>query len=361
MRRARATAVLVATCASLVGVGVASSCTTFDGVGLPPNDASTSETFVEASPPDAGDAGPEAAPGQGYLPLAEAARVCSTVFKCPLLAPSILASVAVPVDPVNYSLCMHWLAGGMPPNRVGFAVQAQTFACMAQGQTCAQAGSCLALENVESNDSRCADGGADAAERCGDDGGTVLRCADGYLLHCGSAYYAPGSACLTGSDGTHWCAVSVTCNVQVSCIGTLLDYCAADSNLHESVNCAYDGYTCDVASNDDSGSPGCNTGTLVKPCASAGTSCSGTVVEVCDGYDDSEFDCASLGGTCSAQGGPALCVRSDDECTPFDPDVNVCTSSVLALCVGGKKQTLDCASLGMTCIPGAGAESGHCG
>jgi hypothetical protein len=85
------------------------------------------------------------------------------------------------------------------------------------------------------------------------------------------------------------------------------------------------------------------------------------MVEVCDGYDDSEFDCAALGGTCSAKGGSALCVRSDDVCSPFDSDVNVCAGTTVALCVGGRKQALDCASLGMTCIAGAGAESGHCG
>lgn len=361
MRRGRAAAVLVASCASALGVAVASSCTTFDGVSVPAVDASTGgDVVVDVAPHDAGPEA-EAAAAQGYLTLAEAARVCTMVFQCPLLASSILTSVAVPVDPLNYSLCMHWLAGGIPPDRVGFGVQAQTFACMAQGQTCEQAGACLSLENVAQTDPRCADAGPDAAERCADDGGTVLRCADGYLLHCSSAYYAPGSACLTGGDGRHWCAISTTCSVQVSCIGTLLDYCAASSNLHESVNCSYDGYTCGVASNDDSGLPGCNTGSLVKPCSNAGATCAGAVVEVCDGYTDSEFDCAALGGTCSSQAGPALCVHAGDECTPYDPTVNVCSGSTIALCVGGRKQSLDCASLGLKCVPGAGAASPHCG
>jgi hypothetical protein len=356
MRRARAAAVVVATCASTLGVAAAPSCTTFDGLTLPP-DASAGDTGSSAAPD--GQGGAEAGAGQAYLSLPEAARACSMIFQCPLLAPSILSSIAVPVDPVNYSLCMHWLAGGMPADRVGFTVQAQTFACMAQAQTCAQAGSCLSLEDVGASDPRCADAGADAADRCADDGGTVLRCAEGYVLHCGSAYYAPGSVCLTGSDGTLWCALSAGCSMPTSCIGTLFDYCAL--SLQESVNCAYDGYTCDVATNDDSGLPYCNTGTLAKPCASAGTSCAGTVVEVCDGLEVSEFDCAALGGTCSSKSGPALCVRSDDQCTPFDPGINACSGSTLALCVGGRKQALDCASLGLACVAGAGAESAHCG
>ncbi|HEY6459703.1 MAG TPA: hypothetical protein VIY73_06110, partial [Polyangiaceae bacterium] len=206
MRRpGRATAVLVIALATpLVGALGVASCTTFNGLSVP-SDASTGSdtTFVDAPPREetSSDAPEAAPPPPGYLSLADAARVCTLVFSCPDLASSVLASVAVPVDPVNYSLCVHWLAAPMPTDRVGFAVQSQTFACMAQGGSCAGAGSCLSLENIEPNDPRCGDAGADAAEHCGDDGGTVFRCADGYLLHCGSAYYAPGSTCTVGSDG----------------------------------------------------------------------------------------------------------------------------------------------------------------
>jgi hypothetical protein len=153
----------------------------------------------------------------------------------------------------------------------------------------------------------------------------------------------------------------VTCSVSASCIGTLFDYCAQTSNLHESVNCAYDGYTCGLATNDDSGVPGCNTGAVYKTCSSAGSTCTGDVVSVCDGYQVSEFDCAALGGTCSAKAGPALCVRSDDACSPFDPGIDTCSGTTLSLCIGGQKQALDCATLGMSCVPSAGAASGHCG
>jgi hypothetical protein len=364
MRRSgRGVAVLVlALAAPLLAAVVASSCTTFNGLTVPAGDASVETAAGEAAPDvPVVDAPPDAPAPQGYLPVAAAARLCSLVFQCPALAQSILASLAVPIDPVNYSLCMHWLAAPMPPDRVGFAVQAQAFACMAQGGTCAGAGSCLSLEDLAPRDPRCADAGADAAERCGDDGGTVYRCSTGYLLHCGAAYYGPGSSCRTGADGTHWCATGTNCAIAGSCIGTLLDYCGAGSNLTFGINCAYDGYTCDLASNDDSGLANCNTGTLYKPCNSAGTTCAGAVVEVCDGYDDSEFDCAALGETCVAKAGPAVCVGTGDACTPFDSTVDVCTGDTIALCIGGQKQSFDCTSLGLKCVPGAGAESAHCG
>jgi hypothetical protein len=367
MRRpGRAPILFIVIVASAVGLLAASSCTTFNGLTLPVADASSSDTALpDTSTADTSpdvDALPDASDIPGYLSISAAARVCSLVFRCPTLASSVITSVAVPVDPINYSLCVHWLAGPIPTDRVGFAVQSQTFSCMAQGATCAAAGTCLSIENLNTGDPRCAtvDSGTGGFGVCGDDGGTVFHCESGYLLHCGSAFYAPGAMCLVGDDQHRWCAVGTNCTELAQCTGSLLSYCGEGDNLTQSVNCSYDGYTCDVASNDDSGSPGCNTGTLEKFCSSAGTSCSGAVVEVCDGADISEFDCATLGGTCSVKGGPALCVRSDDQCSPFDADVNVCTGSQIALCVGGRKESFDCASLGMGCIPG-GAESGHCG
>lgn len=362
MRRAWRAPFVVLACIG-GAAGVIASCTTFDGVVVPSGqDASTDTAFdvrPETAPVEAGEA--STAP-PGYLPIDQAARLCSLVFQCQYLASSVLQSVAVPVDPVNYSLCVHWLAGAVPPDRVGFAVQSQTFQCMAAATTCASAGSCLSLENLAPNDPRCADaGGADAAERCGDDGGTVYRCAESYLLHCGSAYYAPGSRCLTGDDGTHWCALGGNCSVQDSCIGTLNDYCGDPSNLHFSVNCAYDGYTCGMAVNDDSGITSCYTGDMDLPCSSPGTSCTGTTLQVCDGQDTSDFDCAALGDTCSTQGGAAICVHSGDTCTPFDNDVNQCNGSSISLCVGGHPVTFDCASAGLSCVPASGATSGHCG
>jgi hypothetical protein len=297
--------------------------------------------------------------GGGYLTIASAGRVCSLVFRCPSLASSVIESVAVPVDQDNYSLCVHWLAGAIPSDRVGFVLQSQVFQCVAQTTTCTAAGACLALENLSPGDPRCT--GGDGGEHCGDNGATVYRCAQNYLLHCGSPYYASGSTCLTGADGTHWCALGTNCSVKDSCIGTLNDYCGAPSNLHFNVNCSYDGYTCGLAVNSDSGITSCYTGNMNLPCSSPGTSCSGTTLQVCDGTNLSDFDCAALGDTCSTQAGAAICVHSGDTCTPFDIGVNQCTGSSISLCVGGHPLTFDCASIGMSCVPASGPTSGHCG
>jgi hypothetical protein len=347
--RIRPLATAAACIAGFAAGTAAESCTTFNGATLPDaSDASVADASAETGKP----------PVAGFLPLADAARLCSLVGRCPFLAPSILASSAVPIDPVNYSLCVHWLAAPVPPDRVGFAIQAQTFACMAKQTTCEGAGACLSIDEFGPTDPRCADAAADAGEHCSDDGGTVLHCAGGYALHCGAAFYAPGSRCLQGDDMSHWCALNGKCTTSGGCEGTVFDYCGAGNNLHFAIDCGFDGYSCGVS--DDGGTQGCLTNGAVKACNGAGTSCSGDIVEVCDGVNDSEFDCAALGGTCSAKSGPALCVKPGDGCTPFDTDIDVCDGSAVSLCVGGQKTKLDCGSIGMTCVPG-GASSGRCG
>ena len=82
---------------------------------------------------------------------------------------------------------------------------------------------------------------------------------------------------------------------------------------------------------------------------------------VCDGFDRGEFDCATLGGTCSKTAGTARCARPGDACGPDDQAINVCTGTKLSLCVGGKTVTYDCAKDGLGCIAGTTAQSGRCG
>jgi len=358
MRRAwRAPFVVVGCVAG--AAGIVAACTTFDGVGLPPPvpDASTDVVTVDVHAEDTTPPVPA-----GYLQISEAARLCSLAFQCdPYLSSSALTAMAVPVDPVNYSLCMHWMAGPIPPDRVGIAVQAQTLQCIAAATTCAAAGSCISLENVAPSDPRCAGAGPDAGDHCGDDGGTVFRCGQRYLLHCGSAYYAPGSVCMADVDGTHWCALGNNCSTQNSCIGTINDYCGNGSVLEFGINCAYDGYTCGMAVNDDSGITSCYTGNMDLQCGSPGSTCAGTTLQVCDGSNLSNFDCAALGDTCSTQGGAAICVGTNDTCTPFDTSVNQCNGSSVSLCIGGHPVNFDCASIGKSCLPASGPTSGHCG
>ena len=353
--RARAIAVLALSlaCAAIA----AAACTTFDGLTAqaPAVDASVPDTSPPPPPP--ADAGKDAPSYASYLSPADGARVCSLVFRCPELASSIIASIAVPVDPTNFALCMDWLTGPLPSTRVGVNVQAGIFECVAHATTCAAATLCLPLENLAPNDARCPpDAGA---ERCADDGGTVLRCSDGYALHCTSAFYATGSRCIEGSDHVRWCALQPTCTAGTQCIGSLLEYCSSPGGLDEEVNCAASGYTCGV--DPEAGSPDCLTATAVEPCSAVGTDCAGTSVAACDGSELSRFDCAALGGTCSKKGGPAHCVRPADACSPFDTSVNACSGSTIALCTGGTPVSFDCGSIGLSCKPAAGAQSSHCG
>lgn len=330
------------------------ACTTFDGLVAAGPDASTA---ADAAQPDAQTDGPS--PPPGYLGAAEAARVCSTIFRCSLLASSIVSSISVPIDPTNFASCMDWLSGPLPSDRVGVAIQAGMFHCVAKAATCQAAGECLPIEDVAPGDPRCADAGADAAERCADDGGTVLRCAGQYALHCGSAYYAPGSRCLQGVDKSHWCGLNTNCVTATQCVGSLLDYCGSPSNLHEGINCAAAGLTCGI--DKEAGAPDCLTSTTVEQCPAVGTDCAAEAVTVCDGYQLSKFDCGALGGTCSKKGGPPHCVRTSDTCSPYDGTMNTCTGTKISLCVGGAPASFDCASIGQACKPGAGALSGHCG
>ncbi|HQP37747.1 MAG TPA: hypothetical protein PLI95_21335, partial [Polyangiaceae bacterium] len=78
--------------AALAGVG---SCTTFDG--------------LSPAPPAATQL------GNAYLPLKDAARVCALAFSCPnSFNGDLVSAVSIPFDTLNFSVCMHWMAGPIP-------------------------------------------------------------------------------------------------------------------------------------------------------------------------------------------------------------------------------------------------------
>ncbi len=339
--------------ASLLAFG-ATVCTTFSG--LEAQDA-TPDAGADAS--DAGaDVVPDAAPTRSYLSLEDAARACSLVFRCPSLAPSLVASMAIPVDDMNYSLCLHWLAGPISKQRVGFGLQSEALTCVAGAGTCDDAAACLFAEVMSPGDPRCADAGDGGEETCDDDGGTVLRCQYNYALHCNSAYYAPGSKCLEGINGWRGCGLEKGCTGGTSCVGSTLTYCATDS-LKYGLNCAYMGYGCGIES--DSGYP-CIPEDGFTICSIPGASrCANDKVWVCDGLFESAFDCASLGFECTAVEGAPRCAPKAAACTPSDTDQNVCQGDSIDVCVGGDATTFDCASIGATCVPGSQGKTPHCG
>jgi hypothetical protein len=226
----------------------------------------------------------------------------------------------------------------------------------------------LSQEFLEDGDPRCAkipvDAGKDALpgayEYC-DDGGAVVRCDPQFLhdvLHCSSGYYAPGSRCLAGNDGTKACASGTDCPGTL-CNGALLQFCGANGT-HQAENCNIEGLNCGVDVTEDSGIPTCLTTDRVKGCTAQGTDCDGNAVSVCDGFTRSEYDCEALGGTCTKAAGTARCRRDNDTCVPEEPSINLCTGTKIELCIGGKHTPFDCASVSMKCVPGGGGLSGHC-
>jgi hypothetical protein len=359
MLRVLRASVVAAACAGTLLFGAAApSCTTFNGLTVP---AGTVDAAPEIAVEAAVEAAPEAGPTlRSLASMQDAARVCALAATCPYLSPSLQASNAVPADPSNFSLCMHWLAGPFPPDRLGYALQQQAVACMANATTCEQAGTCASLEYLNPTDARCADAGTDAGPRCVDNAATVLYCGTLFAVHCGTPYYATGSKCTLGASNLYGCALGANCTVTNTCVGSsVFDECGSTDLLHYRLQCDYEGYDC--SETPDGSLIGCLMGNETYPCSTLDTSCSpdGTSVRVCDGYDYSLYDCASLSGTCSNKGGGAICARPADKCTPFDASVNTCSGNVVSLCVGGQPQTFDCSSIGLTCTGASG--SGHCG
>lgn len=338
------TALACAAAAALAG-----SCTTFVDLVADPEDAGA---------PDSGPLAP------GFLSIDDAARVCSLAFRCPELARSITLSSGVPVDNLNYSLCMNWLGGPIPSSRVGFVLQSQMLACVAKSGTCTEAGGCVLQELIGPGDPRCApiDAGADGSTvppiQCIDNGTTVLRCAGGVpdALHCSTAYFGPGSSCLEDMQGQFWCATGTDCTGGDSCVGSLLSYCGLD--LRFGINCAAIGNTC---GNDPATQLlDCLTEGEKRTCENGGgVTCAGDILEVCSGTI-SQYNCADLGGTCVTSPG-TLCVRPDDTCSPYDLEVNVCNGSSISLCMGGRPVSFDCGAIGLACLPADGSNPAQCG
>lgn len=324
------------------------ACTVFDGLVAAP-------VGGDGGLPDAQgtDAGP---PPAGFLSLEDAARFCTNAIKCPYLGSSTIQSIDVPVDGLNYSSCINWLAGPLPSDRIGVPQAAAALRCAARATSCPQAGACMWDEVVAANDPRCQSG--DGGRTCAEDGGAMYMCSAGFILHCTNPIYAAGTTCLVGTDKVPWCALGKNCNLSTQCKGNELDYCGANTNLTNGYDCTTSGLTCgfDTASS----TYDCLTNGVLKNCTTVGVTCSGTSVDVCDGLYDSLYNCgAAAGGTCDSTALPR-CKRPSDTCTPIDPGVNTCTGDVVSLCVGGKTTSLDCTTLGMKCVPGTGGASPHC-
>ena len=342
---------------ALGALAVATACTTFDNVTL--------SGIAQGTTVDAADEG--SAPVDSPLALAtfaDAARVCSLVQRCPQLNPSLLISDGIPADPFSYSMCMQWMAGQVPPSRVGLPLQRATVRCIAHAEqaggpdACAVAGSCVGYEAISPADPRCGDGGITSTCLSPTD---VLRCDYGSIYHCAQPDFGPNMKCMKGSDGQYECG-SGTCGSQGAsqCLGDLLDGCATNFGLLSDVNCASAGQHCGT---DPSNAVVClsEPGTS-RSCNTAGEiTCSASIVEVCVGGAYSEWDCASLGEMCTMAGGGPRCAPAPPHgCSPNDVDVDGCSGSVITVCVDGARVGFDCASIGLSCSMDAGGSGGRC-
>jgi len=368
--RIRVGAAIFSLCVAMLVALLPGGCIIFDGLVAAGPDVAASVGRDAAIALDAQGAGEDAAaPGEdaasgppGYLPVADAVRVCTLAFSCKNLWNSIWTSLAVPVDHLNFSLCVDWLAGPLAPSHLGISLQRADLACIAKASTCAAAGSCLAFETLEPGDPRCPPD-AGTSERCFDDT-TIVMCASPHQAwHCDNGYYAPNQHCMVASDGWHYCAESTGCSTY-GCIGQLFYGCwGAAADLEGASDCLHNGEACGGIP--DSGLSACLTDGKERLCTGLSATCAGAKIEVCDALYISQYDCAELEGTCSAAAGVAACRRSNDTCTVSDSAINVCQpdGTTVSLCVGGQRVDFDCASLGAgkVCKPQAGAVSGHCG
>jgi len=330
-------------------------CPSLDGfTGAEPGDASTS--------------------GTGYLTMDEAAKLCSLVSTCSNLGYSIAFSLLIPLEDVSYGMCVDRLAGPLPPGRIGVSQQAQALRCAAKATSCATAAACFPYEFVEPGDPRCqgfdaggpTDAGGDAGasdaaapttSACSPDKKSIYECKFNQILHCDNAYFYPGSSCLLDSTGVYRCAVSQACTAtQTSCSGNVVLYCGAVSNFAYGDDCAFWGAAC--GEDQASGVQDCIVNGLTPFCTKDEVQCVSNRLRTCSGGFFSEYDCPALGGTCQPLPTPH-CTVASPACKHDDPDIGKCTGTSLALCVGGKRKTLDCASLSLSCKDGA--LGGYCG
>lgn len=366
--------VVMGICAAL---GAVTACTAF--YDLEPDPRGTPTGGSGGGAPETED--------RALLPKLDAAHLCALVATCPTLGPSLVASSGLPVVELdasgaavvlNYAACVDWLTfplgpaeSGGPAARLGFDLLRDLVLCMAASASCEDATRCAFAEVLAPDDPRC-EGGSDTS--CEADGDT-LWCDSGVRMHCDSALFAPDSSCVSPAVGRARCASGLCTGAEVDCSQGYLFACLAEGQPKVGVQCAAFGLTCDDASTKPAergcfgaaGSASCTTfgeqscapgNDQVRTCA--GLSGSQTV----NGLFHAEIDCSVVDEVCATDAGvpgPARCVRADATCSPYDPTVNVCSGSVLSLCLDGAPDSVDCAAIGRSCVPAAGAATGHCG
>ena len=257
--------------------------------------------------------------------------------------------LALDVSNACFPLCVEWAAGPLPPSHVGIDQQREMLRCIASASSCNGAGRCTWFDYGECSDQwPCADAG-EAIEYC--DGKTLRDEEAGTwsVQHCDNAFLNREARCLETDAGMMCgiagCATGVT--AEGLCVGNVLYQCLDGQTVVE--NCALSGSLCDSAS------------CMMSECTVAGSQCVMSAVAVCDSEWGTTMDCQEIPAVCEQKGNHARCAPLDAQCSSFDSEMGVCTGSSIALCLAGKPEAFDCASIGQKCIPGDATRTGRCG
>ncbi len=345
--------------ASAIGVAVAlggGACTVFNGLGLPPG------ASVDAGgSPDAGDA---AQPGYtAYLPLGQAAMVCSLVFQCSGLPESITQSIGLAfsgdADPANYSLCVDVLAGPIDPGRPGLATQRAMLAQIAGASSCGDAASIPFVREVF-------DAGCPRPEACVS--GAPTRCSGGAVFQtsCESPLFGDASATCVVTAASEGGAAGVVascnhtdrCGKGSVCAGNTIYDCEPTTGTNYTYDCSVTGRLCGIG---PANLPRCQDFCLSTLQA---WDCKDGAVRLCRSTVQSEYGCTPAGGTCkTSPAGTPYCEPAGASCSHFGSKANACSGSAITLCVDGSLTTFDCSSLGagQSCREGNAVQGAHCG
>lgn len=317
-----------------VVVLVPGPCTAFDGDQMP-------------TPPGDADA-----QGVTYLSTTDAALVCARVVECPTLAGSLVVSTGIPLA-ADFPACMQWVSGPVPAGRLGFASQQSVLREIAAATSCAEALGRLPREILAGNDPRCASD-AGAGSRCLDST-TSLDCATRVRARCDDGrLFGPGATCRDGTCSTGACGAPAL----VWCTGDRLDLCVPTDAGRQAGHwdCTALGLKCETSG----AASMCSTPGGDQPCKSfrpGDTACSDDKLKakVCVAAVGTHWgivDCTQLGAGASCEAlasGGVACAPPRAECAL--ESAGSCDRSTISLCVGGRRTSFDCASIGRTCDP----------
>ena len=329
---------------------LAPACSTFNGLSAAGIDAAPASPDAAPDRSDVGET-PDASAYPAYLSLDDAAQACSLIARCPELGDQLLAMLLVDLPPENYSLCVEWLAGPLPPSRLGLESQRKVLRCVALASSCAAADLCCSSRILDcATDPRCSDAGTHCegnsllTYRAGDDAGAWQE------SRCDSAASNSEATCLRTDAGDYTCAKAGCVSQDAVCVGNVL-YGGCNGGTTEVIDCALFGVRCSGDS--------CLWGTCSR--AVSGSACVGGAVEVCELNNGSSlFRCQDLSALCQQGPTHARCAPVGATCSSLDPDVNACTGAAVRLCVGGQSVSFDCSRIGQTCVPADSTHSGRC-